>query len=151
MGIPWPGLMEPFSEVFGFPFVLEGYAFFIEAIFVGIYLFGWNRMSPRAHMLSAFPMIISGTLGAFFVIFQGREWVALLAQGLTLTSSPYGGFFYVIVGVHALHAIAALGGLVWAWTRLRAGRLAPTQLWTVETFWFFVVLVWPMIYLRVYL
>ena len=50
MGILWPGLMEPFGEVFGFPFVLEGFAFFIEAIFVGIYLFGWDRMSPaRAH------------------------------------------------------------------------------------------------------
>ena len=57
MGILWPGLMAPFGEVFGFPFVLEGFAFFIEAIFVGIYLFGWDRMSPRAHMLSALPII----------------------------------------------------------------------------------------------
>ena len=53
MGILWPGLMDPFGEVYGFPFVLEGFAFFLEAIFVGIYLFGWDRMSPRAHMLSA--------------------------------------------------------------------------------------------------
>ena len=60
MGILWPGLMAPFGEVYGFPFVLEGFAFFLEAIFVGIYLFGWDRMSPRAHMLSALPIIVSG-------------------------------------------------------------------------------------------
>ena len=57
MGILWPGLMNTYGEIFGFPFVLEGFSFFIEAIFVGIYLFGWNRMSPRAHMLAAFPMV----------------------------------------------------------------------------------------------
>ena len=47
MGILWPGLMDRFGEVFGFPFVLEGFAFFIEAIFVGIYLFGWKRLRRR--------------------------------------------------------------------------------------------------------
>ena len=47
MGILWPGLMNTYGEIFGFPFVLEGFSFFIEAIFVGIYLFGWSRLSPR--------------------------------------------------------------------------------------------------------
>jgi cytochrome d ubiquinol oxidase subunit I len=88
MGILWPGLMEPFGEVFGFPFVLEGFAFFVEAIFVGIYLFGWNRMSPRAHMLSAFPMIISGTLGAFFVI-AANAWMNN-PTGFRLVDGPGG-------------------------------------------------------------
>src|SRR3712207_9203900 len=74
MGILWPGLMDRFGEVFGFPFVLEGFAFFIEAIFVGVYLFGWDRLSPRAHMLSAVPMIISGMAGAFFVV-AANAWV----------------------------------------------------------------------------
>ena len=74
MGILWPGLMAPFGEVYGFPFVLEGFAFFLEAIFVGIYLFGWDRMSPRAHMLSALPIIVSGVAGAFFVI-AANAWM----------------------------------------------------------------------------
>ena len=64
MGILWPGLMNTYGEIFGFPFVLEGFSFFIEAIFVGIYLFGWNRLSPRAHMLCAVPMILAGMAGA---------------------------------------------------------------------------------------
>jgi cytochrome d ubiquinol oxidase subunit I len=52
MGMLWPGLMSRFGEIYGYPFTLEGFAFFLEAIFVGIYLFGWDRLSPRAHMLS---------------------------------------------------------------------------------------------------
>jgi cytochrome d ubiquinol oxidase subunit I len=74
MGILWPGLMSRYGEIFGFPFVLEGFAFFIEAIFVGVYLFGWDRLSPRAHMLSALPMAVSGMAGAFFVV-AANAWM----------------------------------------------------------------------------
>jgi cytochrome c oxidase subunit 3 len=90
-------------------------------------------------------------LGAFFVVFQGREWAALIGEGLTITSSPYGAFFYLIVGMHALHALAALLALAWAWLRLRAGTLSAPQLSAVAIFWYFVVLVWPVLYVRVYL
>ena len=90
-------------------------------------------------------------LGAAFVLAQGGEWLALLRQGLTMTSSQLGAFFYLIVGAHALHAVGALGALVWARRELRAGRLTRTQLGTVAMFWYFVVLVWPLLYWRVYL
>jgi cytochrome d ubiquinol oxidase subunit I len=98
MGILWPVLMARFGEVFGFPFVLEGYAFFIEAIFVGIYLFGWNRMSPRAHMLSALPMIVSGAAGAFFVV-AANAWMnnptgfRLDADGQVVDAQPWAAMF----------------------------------------------------------
>ena len=117
----------------------------------GVFLVFAHVAYRRRADLAKTPLLVATLLGAFFVFFQGREWAALLAQGLTLTSSPYASFFYVIVGTHALHAIGALGGMAWAWQRLRAGRLTPSQLGTVEVFWYFVVLVWPMIYLRVYL
>lgn len=97
------------------------------------------------------PLLAALLLGAFFVVAQGREWVALIGEGLTLTSSTYGAFFYVIVGAHALHAVGAIVALGWAWFRLRANRLAESQLATVEVFWYFVVLVWPVLYLKVYL
>ena len=106
------------------------------------------RKEPRRALI---PMGIAVLLGAFFVAFQGREGLALLGEGLTLTSSTYGGFFYLIVGTHALHALAAIACLGWAWFRLRAGRLTASQLGTVEVFWYFVVLVWPVLYLKVYL
>ena len=74
MGILWPGLMNTYGEIFGFPFVLEGFSFFIEAIFVGIYLFGWSRLSPRAHILCAVPMILAGMAGTFFVV-AANAWM----------------------------------------------------------------------------
>jgi cytochrome c oxidase subunit 3 len=107
----------------------------------------WRKKPERARL----PLLTAVLLGLFFVIAQGREWVALIAEGLTLTSSPYGSFFYLIVGTHAAHAVAAILGLVWAWWRLRAGRLSAGQFGTVEVFWYFVVLMWPVLYVQVYL
>ena len=90
-------------------------------------------------------------LGAFFVLFQGYEWVQLIYEGLTLTSSTLGAFFYLIVGVHALHAVAALCALLYTWMGLRAGWLVMSQLATAEVLWYWVVAIWPVIYGIVYL
>jgi cytochrome bd ubiquinol oxidase subunit I len=112
MGILWPGLMERFGEVFGFPFVLEGFAFFIEAIFVGIYLFGWNRLSPRAHMLSAVPMIISGAAGAFFVV-AANAWMnnptgfRLDSEGRVTDAQPWAAMFGPSTWPQVVHMLLA--------------------------------------------
>lgn len=90
-------------------------------------------------------------LGTAFVVVQGVEWVRLIGYGLTLTSSSYGSFFYLLVGTHALHAVAALGGLALARRRLATGTLTAETLWAAEIFWFFVVGVWPFLYVAVYL
>ena len=82
---------------------------------------------------------------------QGVEWARLVAQGLTLTSSTLGSFFYLIVGLHALHAIAALCVLVYTWRRLERGWLAQDQLAAAQVFWYFVVGLWPVLYGVVYL
>lgn len=97
------------------------------------------------------PFAISILLGAFFVVFQGMEWVALISEGLTLSSSVYGSFFYLIVGAHAIHAVGALAGMIWAWARLQRGRLSASEFQTVQVFWYFVVLLWPVLYLKIYL
>lgn len=96
-------------------------------------------------------MAASVILGSFFVLAQGVEWVRLLKQGLTLTSSQLGSFFYVIVGTHALHAIAAILFMVLAWQAMRSGSLTRPRLSAVQLFWYFVVLVWPVLYWQVYL
>jgi len=90
-------------------------------------------------------------LGSLFVLVQGVEWARLLAQGLTVSSSLVGAFFYLIVGAHALHAIAALGFLFASWFALRAGRLGNSQFGATQVFWYFVVLLWPLLYVKVYL
>ena len=117
----------------------------------GVFLFLAHRAYKRDRASALRPLSIAMLLGAFFVIFQGAEWMRLIGQGLTLTSSTLGSFFYLIIGLHALHAIAALALLAHAWRRLRRGCLAESQLAAAEVFWYFVVLVWPVLYLRVYL
>jgi len=107
--------------------------------------FGRDPLGARAPLLAVI------LLGGFFVTFQGVEWVALIADGLTLTSSSLGSFFYLIIGMHALHAVAALGVLAYTWVRLRQGWLASSQLAAAAVFWYFVVGLWPILYLVVYL
>ena len=89
--------------------------------------------------------------GTFFILFQGFEWVQLITQGLTMTSSTLGGFFYVIVGIHAMHAIGALILLGYACLRLERGFLSPSLFGAAEALWLFVVGVWPFVYGVVYL
>src|SRR5688572_4753036 len=68
MGLLWPGLMGRYGDVLGLPFAFEGLSFFIEAIFLGIYLYGWGRMPPRRHLAMLVPMGVAGVVGTFCVI-----------------------------------------------------------------------------------
>src|SRR2546427_628438 len=68
MGLLWPSFTGTFGSVFGLGFAIEGFSFFIEAIFIGIYVYGWSRLSPRAHFASGFPIAISGFTGSLMVI-----------------------------------------------------------------------------------
>jgi cytochrome bd ubiquinol oxidase subunit I len=67
LGLLWPRFMQLAGPMIGMPFSLEGFAFFAEAIFLGIYLYGWERVSPRLHLLSGAVVAASGALSAFFV------------------------------------------------------------------------------------
>jgi cytochrome d ubiquinol oxidase subunit I len=67
LGLLWPQFMGTFGEVIGLPFALEGFAFFTEAIFLGIYLYGRGKISPRLHLLSGIGVAVSGAASAFFV------------------------------------------------------------------------------------
>jgi cytochrome c oxidase subunit 3 len=116
----------------------------------GVLLVIARRRFRRSRVAARVPLLLAVLLGAFFVLFQGAEWVALIREGLTLTSSTLGSFFYLIVGLHALHAAIALGVLGGAWVRLRRGWLASSQLATAEVFWYFVVGLWPVLYGVVY-
>ena len=57
LGLLWPNFMATFGDVFGLGFALEGFSFFLEAIFIGIYVYGWDRLSPRLHFLSGIPIV----------------------------------------------------------------------------------------------
>src|SRR5918998_975236 len=68
LGLLWPRFMDRWGEVFGFAFAIEGLAFFCEAIFIAIYVYGWDRLSPRTHFLSGIPVAVSGIVGSSSVI-----------------------------------------------------------------------------------
>src|SRR5215212_1329684 len=67
-GLLWPEFMATFGEVFGIAFGLEGVSFFVEAIFMAIYVYGWQRLPPKAHFLTGIPIVLSGFAGSFNVI-----------------------------------------------------------------------------------
>src|SRR5438034_2434609 len=68
MGLLWPAFTASFGSVFGLGFAIEGFSFFMEAIFIGIYVYGWKRLSPRAHFASGIPIAIAGFTGSLTVI-----------------------------------------------------------------------------------
>ena len=68
LGLLWPHFMEQWGEVFGFAFAIEGLAFFAEAIFITIYIYGWDRISPRAHFRTGIAVAVAGVLGSTSVI-----------------------------------------------------------------------------------
>src|SRR3954447_16496640 len=84
-GLLWPRFMDRFGEAFGVAFAIEGIFFFLEAIFIAIYIYGWDRLSPRAHMLAAIPIVIAGVGGAFSVI-AANAWMNQ-PQGFDLDSA----------------------------------------------------------------
>jgi cytochrome bd ubiquinol oxidase subunit I len=97
LGLLWPRFMEQWGEVFGFAFAIEGLAFFCEAIFIAIYVYGWDRLSPRAHFLSGIPVALSGIVGSTSVI-AVNGWMNN-PQGFTLTASGE------VTDVHPLSAL----------------------------------------------
>jgi cytochrome d ubiquinol oxidase subunit I len=74
LGLLWPGFMRHAGAVIGFPFSLEGFAFFTEAIFLGIYLYGWNRVRPWAHWWAGVAVAVSGAASAVFVV-MANAWM----------------------------------------------------------------------------
>jgi cytochrome d ubiquinol oxidase subunit I len=67
-GILWPNFVGTFGSVFGLGFALEGFSFFVEAIFIAIYVYGWDRLKPRTHWLTGAPVVLAGITGSTFVI-----------------------------------------------------------------------------------
>ena len=68
LGLLWPNFMATFGDVFGLAFALEGFSFFLEAIFIAIYVYGWGRLSPRSHFLAGIPIVLTGFAGSLMVI-----------------------------------------------------------------------------------
>ena len=125
LGLLWPGFMGYAGSIIGMPFSLEGFAFFTEAIFLGIYLYGWNRVRPGAHLFAGVTVALSGALSGIFVVIA-NAWMntptgfrlvdgkpvdidpiaammnpAAFSQTLHMTLAAYVATGFVVAGIHA--------------------------------------------------
>ena len=125
LGLLWPEFMRRAGSIIGMPFSLEGFAFFTEAIFLGIYLYGWNRVSPRAHLAAGAIVALSGAASAIFVVIA-NAWMntptgfqlmegepvnidpiaammnpAALGQTIHMVFAAYAAVGFAVAGIHA--------------------------------------------------
>ena len=125
LGLLWPGFMGYAGAIIGMPFSLEGFAFFTEAIFLGIYLYGWKRVPPRAHLFAGAMVAVSGALSGIFVVIA-NAWMnaptgfrlvdgkpvdidpiaamlnpAAFSQTLHMTLAAYAATGFAVAGIHA--------------------------------------------------
>jgi cytochrome d ubiquinol oxidase subunit I len=142
LGLLWPVWMQDFGNVFGLGFTLEGFSFFIEAIFIGIYVYGWDRISPRLHFLSGIPIAIAGITGSMFVI-SVNAWMNhptgfTLRSGRAVDTHPWSALFanpfFWSEYVHMYFAGYIVSGFLlaaayaWGFLRGRRGRYERTAL-----------------------
>jgi cytochrome d ubiquinol oxidase subunit I len=133
LGLLWPGFMRFAGPLVGLPFSLEGFAFFLEAIFLGVYLYGWDRVGPRAHLVAGGVVAVSGAASAVFVVLV-NAWMnspagyELAVDGRLVNIDPIAAMRSPAAVQQALHmllaAYAATGFAVagvHAWTLLRGG------------------------------
>lgn len=135
MGMLWPGMMGPFGDVIGLPFALEGISFFLEAIFIGVYLYGWKRLPARLHFLSLFPIVAAGIAGSFFIL-SVNSWMNSpagfrIVDGQVVDVDPIAAMFNDATAVQYLHMLLAAymvagflvaGVYAWGWLRGRRDR-----------------------------
>jgi cytochrome bd ubiquinol oxidase subunit I len=111
MGLLWPGLMGRFGAAIGVGFSMEGIFFFLEAIFVGVYLYGWRRLSPWVHWWSGMPIVVAGVLGALSVVAM-NSWMNspagyTLSHGKITSVDPVSVFFNAATPYETAHMVLA--------------------------------------------
>ena len=107
LGLLWPGLMGTFGDVLGLPFAFEGISFFVEAIFLGLYLYGWGRIPPKRHALFLLPMGAAGVFGTFCVL-SVNAWMNdptgfRIVDGKVVDVDPWAAFLNDQVWLQFLH------------------------------------------------
>src|SRR5439155_6516365 len=111
-GLLWPAFMSRFGDAFGIPFAIEGIFFFLEAIFIAIYIFGWKRLSGWAHFWTGVPIAICGIGGALSVV-AANSWMnqpqgfTLAADGTVTDVEPLKVIFNPATGYESAHMILA--------------------------------------------
>lgn len=111
LGLLWPVFMDYAGGIIGMPFSLEGFAFFTEAIFLAIYIYGWDRLSPLKHWLVGIPLVVSAAMSAIFVI-SANAWMNepegfQIVSGHVTNVDPWDAMFNAAWFHEALHGTLA--------------------------------------------
>ena len=111
LGLLWPRFMEFAGPIIGMPFSLEGFAFFLEAIFLGLYLYGWDKLSPRAHVFAGVMVSLGGALSGAFVV-TANAWMNTpvgfeLVDGRIVDVDPFAAMFNPAAGAQVVHMLLA--------------------------------------------
>ena len=111
LGLLWPRFMEFAGPLVGMPFSLEGFAFFLEAIFLGLYLYGWGRISERAHLFAGVMVALGGALSGAFVV-TANAWMNTpagfrLVNGEVTDVDPVAAMFNPAAGAQVVHMLLA--------------------------------------------
>ncbi|HEX6116396.1 MAG TPA: cytochrome ubiquinol oxidase subunit I [Solirubrobacterales bacterium] len=134
-GLLWPNFTASFGEVFGVGFAMEGFSFFLEAIFITIYVYGWDRLTPRMHFLSGIPIVITGVAGSLFVI-SVNAWMNNpsgfeIVNGEITDVDPWGALFNSHLWYELTHMYIAgflvagflvAGVYAWSWMKGRRDK-----------------------------
>ncbi len=128
LGLLWPRFMQLAGPLIGMPFSLEGFAFFLEAIFLGLYLYGWKRLSPRVHLLCGAVVALSGLASGIFVVavnsFMNGPSGLLFEGGKVVGVDPWVAFFSPSFPTQAAHtALASYASVAFAVLGIHAWRL----------------------------
>jgi cytochrome bd ubiquinol oxidase subunit I len=136
LGLLWPGFMAAFGDVFGLGFTLEAFSFFVEAIFIAIYVYGWDRLSARAHFLAGIPVVVAGLAGSLMVI-SVNAWMNhpsgfTLEEGRVTDVRPLAALFgnhylwhelvHMYLAGYIVAGFLTAGVYAWGWLRGRRGR-----------------------------
>src|SRR6202522_1154965 len=142
LGLLWPVWIQDFGNVFGLGFTLEGFSFFVEAIFMGIYVYGWDRLRPRMHFLAGVPIAIAGITGSMFVI-AVHAWMNhptgfTLRDGRAVNAHPWSALFanpffwseyvHMYFAGYIVCGFLVAGAYAWGFLRGRRGRYERTAL-----------------------
>lgn len=141
LGLLWPGFMRHAGAVIGMPFSLEGFAFFLEAIFLGVHLYGWDRVGPRLHWLAGLGVAVTGVASGIFVV-CANGWMNTptgfrVENGKAVDIDVWAALLNPAAGSEALHmAIAAFQAVGWAVAGIHAWALLrrPAEPFHVKAF-----------------
>ena len=132
------------------PVTTTAFNTFVLLLSGGLLIWAGRVFSKNAHDARVRSLWLKSILeGFFFVGFQGFEWIQLISYGLTLKSSIFGACFYLLIGMHGLHALIGVLAMAYFYATGK-DRFSLESFKAMQIFWLFIVAVWPILYFLVY-